>query len=265
MTAARDKRISFIEETHVYLIDGVHDTAYYSVTQFVHEFIEHFDAEKVIAKMMSRPSWPDSKYYGKAPQDIVAEWDLIKNTAADLGTRLHLAIETFYNNELAAEEEEKSEQDATTVATVEYGYFRNFFDRTRARLVPLRTEWRIFDEDYKLAGSIDMVFRDTSDPSGTSVVIYDWKRSKEIRTKNWFQRCLPPLSHLDDCNYNHYALQLNVYKFIIERNYGLKVTALAIVVFHPNNDDYIQYDLPDMAYEIDRMMDHRRRQLDLSV
>ena len=260
----RDDRISFIEETHVYLIDNVHDKDYYSVTQFVHQFIQHFDADGIINKMMTSPKWKESKYYNKTKETILEEWDTLRETAAQLGTRMHLAIEQFYNvliNPLSIEE---NKQDLDATSTIEYGYFLNFHQQhvTGTHLVPLRTEWRIFDEVYKLAGSIDMVYLDTTDPSGTSICIYDWKRSKEIKEKNWFQKCLPPLSHLDDCNYNHYSLQLNVYKFIIERNYGLCVTQLAIVVFHPNNSNYIKIDIPILDYEIESIMTHRLKQLD---
>jgi nucleoside-diphosphate-sugar epimerase len=41
-------------------------------------------------------------------------------------------------------------------------------------------EWMIFDEDLKLAGSIDMVYEN---PDGT-LSIYDWKRSKDISKIN---------------------------------------------------------------------------------
>lgn len=30
---------------------------------------------------------------------------------------------------------------------------------------------------------------------------------------NPFQQGLYPISHISDCNYNHYALQLNMYKY----------------------------------------------------
>jgi ATP-dependent exoDNAse (exonuclease V) beta subunit len=257
----RNERISFIEETHVYLIDNVHNKEYYSVTQFVHQFIQHFDAEGIINKMMTSPKWKESKYYNKTKKVILEEWDTLRETAADLGTKMHLAIEQFYNVLIDPETINDNKQDLESISTIEYGYFIDFH-KQHASLVPFCTEWRIFDEVYKLAGSIDMVYLDPSDLSGKSICIYDWKRSKEIKKNNWFQKCLPPLSHLDDCNYNHYTLQLNVYKFIIERNYGLRVTQLAIVVLHPNNSNYIKIDIPFMDYEIECMMKHRLKQLE---
>jgi hypothetical protein len=53
------------------------------------------------------------------------------------------------------------------------------------------------------------------------VNIIDYKTNKEIKTesfKNWegmSEKMLPPVEHLDDCNFNHYALQLSIYMYII--------------------------------------------------
>ena len=70
----RDDRIQFEEETHTYTIDGVRK-GWTSCTGFLHNFFGHFDADAVIAKMMSSSKWVESKYYGmtaeaiKEPQD----------------------------------------------------------------------------------------------------------------------------------------------------------------------------------------------------
>jgi hypothetical protein len=53
------------------------------------------------------------------------------------------------------------------------------------------------------------------------VNIIDYKTNKEIKTEaftNWegiSEKMLDPVSHLDDCNFNHYALQLSIYMYII--------------------------------------------------
>jgi hypothetical protein len=54
-----------------------------------------------------------------------------------------------------------------------------------------------------------------------SVHITDYKTNKEIKLQgftNWegmTTKMQPPLSHLDDCNLNHYTLQLRLYLYII--------------------------------------------------
>ena len=86
--------------------------------------------------------------------------------------------------------------------------------------IPYRTEWMIYDTDYKLAGSIDMVYKNKDG----SLNIYDWKRSKEITTINrWNQFSTTPcIAELPDSNFWHYSLQLNIYKRIIQHVHTLR-------------------------------------------
>lgn len=242
----RDLRIDFIEATHQYKIDGELDPKLVSVTQFIHLFFEKFDADTVIDKMASE-RWSESKYFGMTKDEIKHQWEAISADASEAGTRLHSSIEEFYTRG-----EKMSDEHST-----EFGYFLNFHEKFK--LECHKAEWRIFDERVKIAGSIDMAFVDPNDRS--NILIYDWKRSKEIKFENRYQRGLEPISHIEDCNFWHYALQLNLYKRIIESNYKLKVNGMAIVVFHPANDDFVLIDIPDLQDEIDTLLDYRLKSL----
>jgi len=59
--------------------------------------------------------------------------------------------------------------------TIEYKYFLNFI-KDHSHLTPYRSEWMIYDEHRKIAGSIDMVFMNEDN----TLSIYDWKRCKSI-------------------------------------------------------------------------------------
>ena len=101
-----------------------------------------------------------------------------------------------------------------------------------------------------------MVFRRKSDGK---FVIYDWKRSKEIKAENPFGNGLAPLEHLPDTNYWHYTMQLNVYKWMLEKFYGLEVADLYIVIIHPDNPSYRRMRLNIMDEEVEDMIEARRR------
>jgi ATP-dependent exoDNAse (exonuclease V) beta subunit len=131
----------------------------------------------------------------------------------------------------------------------EWDFFLKFI-KDNPDLKPYRTEWTIYHEELKLAGSIDMVYEN---PDG-SLKIYDWKRSKEISKINNFNKyaITECVSHLQDANYWHYSLQLNTYKAILEEKYGKKVTDLYLIRLHPNNEKK-SYDLikcADLSQEI---------------
>ena len=131
---------------------------------------------------------------------------------------MHNDIEYYYNKEPVNNESE------------EFSYFQNFL-KDFPDLKPYRTEWMIFHEELMLSGSIDMIYEN----SDGTLQIYDWKRCKEIEHETNYNKYATTqcISHLPDTNFWHYALQLNVYKAILEQKYGKKITDLYLVCMHP--------------------------------
>jgi hypothetical protein len=244
----RDLCIEFDEPTHRYTVNGTCD-GWSSCTGFLHAFFPHFDPEKTISKMMKGKKWSESKYYGMTAQQIKDQWAASGKEASTAGTFMHLAIEMFHNGAL-------SEIDPAILETPEWRYFQNFWKDHGDDLEPYRTEWEVWSEAHKLAGSIDMIYKKKSD--GT-FVIYDWKRSKDIKTSNDWESGYPPLDHLPHCNYWHYSLQLNVYKWFLETFYGLVVSDLYLIVLHPDNKNYRRLRLNNLQDEVQDMLACRLR------
>jgi hypothetical protein len=199
--------------------------------------------------MMASPKWPQSKYYGKTADQIQKEWNDNGAAASGAGTAMHLSIEQFLHGHPELIE-------PGVLQTPEWRYFMNFWNEAKEDLVPYRSEWEVWSEEHKLAGSIDMIFYRKSDDS---YVIYDWKRSKEIKMENDFGTGFGPVSHLPDSNYWHYTLQLNVYRWFLETFYGLKISDMYIMIFHPDNDNYQQFKLKRLEKEVDDMIAARLR------
>ena len=242
----RDDHIQFDEPTHVYTVNGS-SKGVISCTKFLHDFFPHFDADAVIKKMMSSPKWPQNKYYGKTAAQIKQEWNQNGANASEAGTAMHLAIEQYLHGH-------KELIEPGVLETLEWHYFMNFWKEAKKDLIPYRSEWEVWSEEHKLAGSIDMVFYRKSDDS---YVIYDWKRSKEIKMENNFGTGFGPVSHLPDANYWHYTLQLNVYRWFLETFYGLKISDMYIMIFHPDNDNFKRYRLNRMDDEVNKMIAER--------
>ena len=257
---SRDKNLCFDEPTHKYTILTDKETNYTSVTTWNHQHFPHFNADLVIKRMMNGKNWnPENKYWGKTAEEIKKEWSNNGSLVSGLGTTLHFNIECFMNEEIEYEdgthchythEELLEVYEPIQESCIEWEYFLKFV-KDFPHLKPYRTEWMIYDEDLKLAGSIDMVYENEDG----SLCIYDWKRAKEITKYNNFKEYAKTecIKHLPNTNYWHYSLQLNTYKRILERKYGKKVTDLYLVRLHPNNENK-SYDLikcADLSREID--------------
>ena len=287
----RDALIVFEADSHKYTCAG--ESGYMSVTTWNHTHFPEFDADAIITKMMSnKRTWLNSPYYGKTREEIKAGWEKNRDEAAAAGTAMHYAIECYYRGETphaplgetptppnsgegssnnissnSAEGssnngEEGSTPDAGVRACVAGGQSPHFiaFLAAHPHLKPYRTEWTIFNEDVRIAGTVDMIYENESD--GT-LMIYDWKRCKDIKKTNNFgafaiTECV---SHLPDTNYWHYALQLNTYKTILERKYGKKIKEMFLVGLHPNLPKYKLYTVPVLEKEMTELFAFRMAQL----
>lgn len=239
----RDERISFDEKTHTYYVDGSSD-GIVSTTTLIHHHFPKFDADKVL-KLMKNKS---EKYPGMTDEQIKNTWASNGKNASGNGTKMHKMIENFYNGIKNDEEDEKSK---------EFQYFLSFNETIKDTFEPYRTEWSVFDGLIDLAGQIDMLYKKKD---GT-FALYDWKRVKEIKKDNVYEKGLGKLNNLDHCNYVHYSLQLNIYKRILETRYDISVSEMALVVLHPDNNNYILEKVKDMSKYIDIIFKERKEEI----
>lgn len=264
----RDANISFQEEGHKYTISSDPTSKYTSVTTWNHSHFPHFDADKIIQQMMKGKNWkPGHKYWGMTAEQIKQQWTDNGAAVSGAGTDMHFQIECFMNNPNAPPGYTHAElyniwanglkEDAIQSTSLEWKYFLQFV-QDHPDLKPFRTEWLIYDEDLKLSGSIDMVYEK---PDG-SLMIYDWKRSKDISKINTYNKYATTfcISHMPDSNFWHYALQLNTYKAIIEAKYDRKVTELCLVRLHPDSVEqtYELIPVPDLSKDIASLFNMRK-------
>jgi ATP-dependent exoDNAse (exonuclease V) beta subunit len=252
----RDAQIRFYEEGHKYEILNDIKSKYISVTTWNHSHFPKFDADSVIKNMMKGKNWnQQNKYWGQTPEEIKSGWTKNGTEASGTGTDLHYEIECFMNNEeLKANYTHKdlldhyySQTSQSIRNTDEWQHFIQFI-KDHPELKPYRTEWLVYNEDFKLAGSIDMVYEN---PDGT-LSIYDWKRAKDISAVNSFNKyaITECISHFPDANFWHYSLQLNTYKTILEQKYNKKIKELFLVRLHPNADNYELRQVPILLQEM---------------
>lgn len=240
-THVNDTRVFFDSKNHEYFVDG--KKINYSVTGLIESFFPEFDSDywsdkKAIERIKIEGGKLTDENIYKVKKDILMEWEENRKDAADKGTILHEKIENFYNNI-------EDNLDAP-----EFTYFKNFIQKY-PKLKPYKTEWRIFDSNLSLAGSIDMVYeKDNGD-----LFLFDWKRSTKIINgaghliESDYDYGFDELSHIADNSYNRYSLQLNLYKYIIESNYGKKISSMNLLILHPHFHTFFHLQIPDLEKE----------------
>ena len=263
----RDENIKFYEVGHKYEIVTDTNSKYTSVTTWNHSHFPHFNPDEIIQNMMKSKSWKEGhKYWGLTPEQIKIMWNKNRDNAAGAGTNIHYQIECFMNNpNIQPKYTHKElydkyflEETIPKNNSLEWIYFLQFLKDT-PNLKPYRTEWMIYHEELKLAGSIDMVYENEDG----SLEIYDWKRSANITKINtWNKFALTKsICHLPDSNFWHYALQLNTYRKIIQEKYGKQVTRLCLVRLHPDCEEetYELLNVPILEKEICDLFEERKK------
>tara|TARA_R110002020_G_scaffold449746_1_gene663074 strand:- start:277 stop:936 length:660 start_codon:yes stop_codon:yes gene_type:complete len=196
---------------------------YRYVTSWCNQQFPKFDADKIIECLKNKdPTLTES------PDEIKKRW---KNIAT-YGKKVHKQIEDYYN------------EISVTNPTEEYKQFLLFI-KEYPDWEPLRSEWKIYDERFRICGCIDMVYKL---PNG-NIVLCDWKTSKEIKKENSFESGLTEcVKHMPNCNFSTYSLQLNYYKFMLEELYELEVEKMYIVSLL--KDKWTVDDVPDLNSEV---------------
>ena len=180
-------------------------------------------------------------------EEILQMWHAHGQEKANMGTDAHYQIELWLNCDCCRDDE------------LEVGHALQFIGTTLADLQAkaFRTEWRIFGEAEDLAGSIDFVAR----LPGGSLAIVDWKRSDKLRKStrafSYNERMAEPLDNLQDCKIAVYALQLNIYRWLLETYYGEHIEVMILVSVHPQVPFVTA--VPDLRLEVSYLMAERRR------
>jgi hypothetical protein len=247
-------KIEFIEETHTYLVDGIPMKR--SVTQLVKDMFSEFDGHKIAWGMVSKPDfiqkYPNyveivssidmSTFDGKkeAVERIKESWEKNGAEAAKLGTEMHQSIEDYYNEGKISD-------------TKEFNMFQNFDRYVKEKgYLPYKSEQIVYDVQYSLAGSVDMQYTKNLDDDVKKIWLVDWKRSKSIDFKSFGGRKFgkAPLDNVQDCNYGHYSLQLNIYKFLLEKHFNVSIEKMTLVILHPKQDDYMEIEVQPIEKSI---------------
>ena len=226
----RDRDVSFRKADHLYIVDG---TPLDSVTTFVKNCFPEFDSEFYANRK--------AESLGITKEEVLEMWDKKGRESRDKGTAMHEKIESYYLGKPVSTDET-------------FELFKIFANKIS--LKPYRTEWAVYDWDQKIAGTIDFV-----DYQNGEYIIYDWKRSDKLIAKNGLPiknsqygvKALPPIENLDDSPYYHYTLQLSLYKYILEKNYGITVSKLRLGIFHPSYNKPYVLEMPYLQNEIDSL------------
>ena len=277
--------VAFNEQEHAYW--NVNDNGrYISVTTLIGKYAPEYDSQfwsayKALEQILPIESWKiekkallsskkldknlfsiygiDENEFNKVQQDILDSWEAKKQASCERGTKIHSMIENkFY-------------EGGKNVSLKKFGIGGKFECRKDYLELDLPygvyPEYLIYyeneDKTVRLAGQIDLLIK-----NGNNIVLIDHKTNEKIDKKSFYNnitktsdKMLYPLNHLDECNFNHYTMQLSTYAYMLQKlNPEFVIEKLYINHYDHNNKNTIM-ECPYLKAEVENMLKHYKKQL----
>ncbi len=193
--------MTFTENDHSYI--DQFSKRYTSVTTLVSMGFEKFDSERIAKAKAARE--------GGDWRDLVNEWKENGQKAANAGTRLHENCERqiLGHSELMHDPVDEFEAWNFKLASDAVERIKNEKDA-----IKFEPEKLVFSPKLGLAGSVDLLVTFKNN----IYKIYDWKNIKDLSVTGFKGKkgIIDATSDLQDSNYWHYALQLQLYEIILK-------------------------------------------------
>lgn len=222
-------KIQFIEKTHQYFSE---DGELTSVSKFTDGFTQKVDWQKVakgVASKLTKVGTPTTSI------QVLEKWEKKRNQSATIGILYH-AIR---------EEELISEHNVyKRIVSPIYEGDKMSIPINEIQNNTIYPEMMIYDVDYMICGQSDKVIVENN-----KIHVWDYKTDAEISFKGWSnqwtspKKFLPPLSHLDDCNGNKYAIKMSLYMYMLWKANKGRFKPGNIIIEHvslkrnPDNDN----------------------------
>lgn len=215
--------LCFDENYHRYYFENKPYETLISATTLVNKFFPKFDRDSISKKY--------AKKHGLKQEDVIAQWNEEGVKGRDLGNLVHsYAYDIIKGNDLS---------DYKRIPQMDI--LDDICFDIRYQMDKLLPEFPIASEKLKVAGTTDLTA-----VHGDIIYIYDWKIVKALHYENRFRRAYHPIEFLDDCNFNKYAVQLNLYKEIYKTEDYFNYSNIKIKLVHIMEDDFNMIDVPDI-------------------
>ena len=255
-TTRPGKLIQFTEDDHKYVLKdkrtGEVQQAFTSVTTMIGEYFPKFDAEGQSLKSAAKEGGTEEEIRARA-EELRAKWKAAGDEASEYGTRVHEYLEDLVRGR-KPRNIPRDEREQTVFALG-----AKFVWQIKPKLELIEPEKIVCDPEWGLAGTIDVLAKD---PKADRMIIMDWKTNKKIDMDTVFGKYgFGPIAHIPDCEFGHYALQLNTYEAILKHAgyIGRDVPVLKYLI-HLHKDNGLRVlQVPDRQREVIALIEDFQR------
>jgi hypothetical protein len=208
--------IRFIDDSHEYFNEA--DESYISVSGIAKLLEQKKDWEAIKKKR--------AKKLGVTVDSLTEDWNRKKILGTQAGTIVHSKREKhLIENPFTYQGVSLNKKVCRTKGDWKYSLIDNKLENNT-----VYPEAMIFDHELRVAGQSDKVI-----VVNNTIHVEDYKTDKKMDRKafsnEWVsaEKLLPPVSHLDNCEFSMYSLKMSMYMYLLwKKNKHLKVGNLIL-------------------------------------
>lgn len=248
--------VTYHDEPHKYYVNN---RELVSVTTLIHKYQEDFD-EKYWSEYKSNE-------LNLKPSEVLRGWDFINRKGTIKGSSIHDYSENlFLNKKFTYPKDLILNEFGFDPIINEYNITKNhvdkFYNDVLGKLIPIRTEFVVYDKKSFIGGMVDMLFYNVR---MKEFQIWDWKTNKDFTSECKKRHLTGDLFLLEDCDLEIYSLQLELYKHIIEKYTGIKLGKSYLVWFSHRNDTYKIIPTKNRSYYVNKMIENRINEITIAA
>ena len=247
-------KYKFFENGHYYTYED--KQVGISVTKYISQFENEFDSDTLSQKVADKD--------GISQFEVLNEWKRKGEYSCLKGTAIHEWLQDNYANreykfDLSQLEEYPEYYKIEDVEHLKQMAI-DFINDYKNRYILIGDEILCGIPDFDIASAIDLLFYDTVN---NEVVLADIKTNTDLKgwknTPSYVKKMLQPLEDIKDITFEHYKIQLSIYRYFLEEYAHIPISDnMFIVYLSEKEESYNIIQIPYLKNEVEKILKLRR-------
>lgn len=227
-----------------------------SVTKYINQFENEFDSDTLSQKVADKN--------GISQFEVLNEWKRKGEYSCLKGTAIHEWLQDNYANreykfDLSQLEEYPEYYKIEDVEHLKQMAI-DFINDYKNRYILIGDEILCGIPDFDIASAIDLLLYDTVN---NEVVLADIKTNTDLKgwksTPSYVKKMLQPLENIKDITFEHYKIQLSIYRYFLEEYAHIPISDNMFIVYLSEKEkSYNIIQIPYLKNEVEKILKLRR-------
>ena len=227
-----------------------------SVTKYISQFENEFDSDTLSQKVADKD--------GISQFEVLNEWKRKGEYSCLKGTAIHEWLQDNYANREYKFDLSQLEEYPEYYKIEDIEHLKqmaiDFINDYKNRYILIGDEILCGIPDFDIASAIDLLFYDTVN---NEVVLADIKTNTDLKgwknTPSYVKKMLQPLEDIKDITFEHYKIQLSIYRYFLEEYAHIPISDNMFIVYLSEKEkNYNIIQIPYLKNEVEKILKLRR-------